>query len=86
MDHIVDRLEKARRELGLTLSDLWWRYFAIGGMSSELEIEAILYQALVTTDLDSDLIAVALNERFTELGGDHPLPYSDDEDATGGGI
>ena len=85
MEHIVDRLEKARQGLGLSLSDLWWRYFAIGGMSSELEIEAILYQALVPTELDSDLLAVALNERFTELGGDHPLPYSDDGDATGSG-
>ncbi len=79
----VDRLERARKELSLSHSDLWWRYFALGGMSSELEIEAILYQALVPTELDSDLLAVALNERFTELGGDHPLPYSDDVDTTG---
>ena len=79
----ADQLEKARKELGLSHSDLWWRYFALGGMNSGLEIEAILYQALVPTELDSDLLAVALNERFTELGGDHPLPYSDDGDPTG---
>ncbi len=85
MDNIVDRLEKARQGLGLSLPDLWWRYFAIGGMSSELEIEAMLYQALVPTGLDCDLLTVALNERFTELGGDHPLPYTDDEDSTGSG-
>jgi hypothetical protein len=24
-------------------------------------------------------VEVALNERFSELGGDHPIPYSDDE-------
>lgn len=79
----VDRLEKARKELVLSHSDLWWRYFALGGMSSELEIEAVLYQALAPTELDSDLLAVALNERFTELGRDHPLPYSDDVDTPG---
>ena len=28
---------------------------------------------------DRDLLAVALNERFTEIGGDHPIPYSADE-------
>jgi len=28
---------------------------------------------------DHDLIAHALNERFTELGGDHPVPYVEDE-------
>jgi anti-anti-sigma factor len=76
----IELLERARRGLGLSVSDLdlWWRYFAIGGMSTELEIEAILYQALIPSTVDLDMLAVALNERFSELGGDHPLPYSDD--------
>ena len=47
MEDVIDPLEKARRVLKMSVSDLWWRYFAIGGMSSELELEAILYQALV---------------------------------------
>lgn len=62
----------------MSVSDLWWRYFAVGGMSSELEIEAILYRALVPTETDRDTLAVALNERFSELGQDHPIPYSED--------
>lgn len=74
----IDPLEKARRGLGMSVSELWWRYFAIGGMSTELEIEAILYQALIATDGDRDMLSVALNERFSELGGDHPMGYSDD--------
>ena len=78
MDDVLDPLEQARRGLELSVSDLWLRYFAIGGMSSELEVEAILYQALRPTDVDRDTLAVALNERFRELGGDHPIPYSDD--------
>ncbi len=78
MAAIVDPLEKARRGLDLSVSDLWWRYFAIGGMSTELEVEAILYQALVPSDRDRDMLSVALNERFSELGGDHPMRYSDD--------
>jgi hypothetical protein len=80
MDHVVDPLEQARRDLELTVSDLWLRYFAVGGSSTELEIEAILYGALVPTDGDKDMLAVALNERFCELGGDHPMPYTDDPD------
>lgn len=72
-------LENARREVGLSISELWFRYFALGGMSTELELEAYLYDALTPTDHDRDLVAVALNERFSELGGDHPVPYSDDE-------
>jgi hypothetical protein len=78
VDDVLDPLEQARRGLELSVSDLWLRYFAIGGMSSELEVEAILYQALRPTDADRDTLAVALNERFRELGGDHPIPYSDD--------
>ncbi len=79
MAAIVDPLEQARRGLAMSVSDLWWRYFAIGGMSTELEIEAILYRALVPTDGDRDMLSVALNERFSELGGDHPMRYSDDD-------
>lgn|GEM_PF-925384 len=79
VEDVIDPLEQARRGLKMSVSDLWWRYFAIGGMSTELEVEAILYQALVPSENDRDYLAVALNERFRELGGDHPIPYSDDE-------
>ena len=78
MGEMLDPLEKARRTLEMSVTDLWWRYFALGGMASEMEIEAILFGALVPSDLERDLLAVALNERFSELGGDHPVPYSDD--------
>jgi hypothetical protein len=74
----IEALDLARKGLGMSVSDLWWRYFAIGGMSTELEVEAFLYQALIPSKTDHDMLAVALNERFSELGGDHPLPYSDD--------
>jgi hypothetical protein len=74
----LDVLEQARREVGLSVADLWMRYFALGGMSTALELEAILYAALVPEPHDRDVLAVALNERFAELGGDHPIPYSDD--------
>ena len=74
----VDFLEQARRDLGLSVDDLWLRYFALGGMNAALEVEAILFGALVSDDHDRDIIAVALNERFTELGGDHPVRYTGD--------
>ncbi len=74
----IEVLENARREAGLTIADLWMRYFALGGMGSMIEIEAILYGALVPIPYDRDILSVAINERFAELGGDHPIPYSDD--------
>jgi hypothetical protein len=77
-------LEKARIELGLTHSELWLRYFELGGMSTALEVEAYLYQALDPTDHDRDLVATALNERFSELGRDHPVPYTEDADEAEG--
>lgn len=58
------------------------RYFGIGGMTPALELEAIVYGALETSDRDRDHIAHALNERFTELGQNHPMPYSDDPPST----
>jgi hypothetical protein len=76
----VGLLELARREVGLSHSELWFRYFALGGMSSALELEAYLYEALTPTWHDRDMVALALNERFSELGGDHPIRYSDDDD------
>ena len=52
----------------------------VGGMSTALEVEAILYSALIPDPHDRDVLAVALNERFSETGHDHPIPYSDDAD------
>lgn len=71
-------LDAARQAAGLTQHQLWVRYFALGGMSPALELEAVCHGAMVATDPDHDRIAHVLNERFTELGGDHPIPYSGD--------
>ena len=77
----VDVLERARRETGLAFGDLWFRYFALGGMSTVLEVEAVLYGARIATNHDRNLLAVALNERYAEMGGDHPVPYIAVEDS-----
>ncbi len=80
MTEPVGELEQARLDVELSHGELWFRYFELGGMSTALELEAYLYGALVATDHDRDLVAAALNERFSELGGDHPLSYSDDRE------
>lgn len=73
-----DSLDLARQEAGLTQHQLWVRYFALGGMAPALELEAVCHGAMVATASDHDRIAHALNERFTELGRNHPVPYSED--------
>lgn len=77
-DGELDRLDRARQTAGLSHGELWLRYFELGGMSTALQLEAFLYGALEPTVHDHDLIAHALNERFVELGGNHPVPYLED--------
>jgi hypothetical protein len=73
-----DVLNRARRAAGLSHGELWVRYFEMGGMSTPVELEAFLYGALKPSVHDHDIIAHSLNERFVELGGNHPVPYLED--------
>jgi hypothetical protein len=74
----LDSLDRFRRDAELTRGELWLRYFELGGMSTALQVEAYLYGALQPTIHDHDVIAHALNERFVEMGGNHPVPYLED--------
>jgi len=71
----VDLLDAFREQAGLSHGELWLRYFELGGMSSGFDVGAFLYGVLAPTDHDHDVIALALNERFAELGSDQPVPY-----------
>jgi hypothetical protein len=73
-----DVLDQARQDAGLTHGELWLRYFELGGMGTSLQVEAFCYGALRPSHHDHDVVAHALNERFVELGGNHPVPYSDE--------
>ena len=74
-------LQQSRNQVGLTVAELWLRYFSLGGMRTPLEVDAIVHGALSPSELDYDILAHAINERFLELGGDHPVPYSDSDPA-----
>jgi len=80
----ADVLDRYRRDAGLSHGDLWLRYFELGGMSNAIELEAFLYGALQPSAHDREVIAQALNERFVELGGNHPVPYSTTDADTAG--
>jgi hypothetical protein len=73
-----DALDHFRRDAELTRGELWLRYFELGGMSSGFELETFLYGLVTPAPRDHDVIAHALNERFSELGGDHPVAYLGD--------
>lgn len=74
----LDVLDAYRQEAGLSHGELWLRYFELGGMRTGFELEAFLFGVLAPSDHDHDhdVIAHALNERFVELGGNHPVAYS----------
>lgn len=74
----LDALDIARKDAGLSHHELWVRYFALGGMAPALELEAVCHGAMIASDPEHDRIAHALNERFTELGRNHPVPYLED--------
>lgn len=77
-DYPLDVLDLHRQDADLSHGQLWFRYFQLGGMSTGIELEAILYGAILPTADDHDVIAHALNERFVEMGGNHPVPYLED--------
>jgi hypothetical protein len=74
-ERAVDILDAYRREARLSHGELWLRYFELGGMRTEFDVEAFLYGVLAPSEHDHDVIAQILNERFAELGGNHPVPY-----------
>jgi hypothetical protein len=71
----IDVLDMYRQQAGLSHPELWMRYFELGGMSTGLELETFLYGMVSPTAHNHDVIAHAINERFAELGGDHPVAY-----------
>ena len=71
-------LQAGRQRLSLSYQALWIDYFALGGNQPLSDIEAWLTGNLPPSAHDYDVVAHALNERFTDQGLDHSVPYSAD--------
>ena len=71
-------LEAARVQAGLSTDELWLAYYALGGMASPSLVRSYLSDGAAMEPIDYDVLAQAINERFVERGGNHPVPYSDD--------
>jgi hypothetical protein len=70
-----ERLDLARRQLGLSYIDLWIDYFALGGILDVSALTGYLQGARANTDGDHNVIVHALNEVFRERGQDNPIIY-----------
>jgi hypothetical protein len=70
-------LEAARTQAGMSVDELWMAYFALGGAALPATLRLYL-AGDGTNGMDYDVVAQAINERFLEKGGDHPVPYRDE--------
>jgi hypothetical protein len=68
-------LERAREMAGMSNSDLWCAYFALGGDLQHDSLAAVLQGERTTSHRELNLVAVALNECFAEEGFGYPLDY-----------
>jgi hypothetical protein len=71
------RFNDAFESTGLTVGELWLRYFALGGDAGQLEIDAYLNAAIALSPLQHDILAHAINERLDEIASVR-APYSAD--------
>ena len=69
-------MESAVRYAGLSLEQLWTRYFALGGDLDLVEIDGFLAGLMQLPQLQRDMLAHAVNERLDELFGQRRVPYS----------
>ena len=74
--------EQARRAAQLSRTELWWAYFGLGGNATPLQLRDFLTGATRPGRPDHDRLAQALNERFSEIGLDSPIPYFDQPPTT----
>jgi hypothetical protein len=76
-DSISQRFHDAFESCELSVSELWLRYFALGGDAGEIEVDAYLNGAIAFPAMQHDLLAQAINERLDEMAPPR-APYSAD--------
>lgn len=80
---VQHRFRRAFESTGLTVAELWLRYFAYGGVASRFELDAYLNGALALPPLQHDIVAQAINERLDEIAPPR-APYSAEFTEAGG--
>ena len=71
------QFEESLRRAGVSMEELWLRYFTLGGQAGQFEVEAYIHGAMALPALQRDILAHALNERLDEMYSDAPrAPYS----------
>jgi hypothetical protein len=60
---------------GLTLSELWLRYLAVGGSASQARVAEYARGQLRPDSHEHNMIAQAINEFLRDQGEGHPVCY-----------
>jgi hypothetical protein len=69
-------LRAAIGQSGLSVAQLWLRYLGLGGTATSFELDSYVHGwGGAFDDAQHDVVVQALNERFMEMGLDHPVPY-----------
>jgi hypothetical protein len=68
-------LDRARQMAALDVSFVWLRYVELGGNASFTRVQKALEGFGLVTVSDFNLLALAINESFAEMGLGHPLDY-----------
>jgi hypothetical protein len=72
-----DGLDAGRQLAGLSVTDLWVDYIGLGGTASESVLTGYLGSDLVPAR-EHDLVALAINERLSDLGIERRLAFRED--------
>jgi hypothetical protein len=68
---------------GLTIGQVWLRYFSLTGSAGEYEVDAYLNGLLVLPTVQRDLVSHAVNELISEKAQPLKAPYSYNLDGRG---
>jgi hypothetical protein len=74
----IQLVEKYRQYAVLSIEELWLRCFELGGMNTQLQIDAFLHGIIRPTPHEHNLMAVALNQYFMEFDPSRFAPYIED--------
>lgn len=76
-------IQRACDELGLSLHDLWMRYFALGGTRLPEELGSLVRSQEPSDTGDYDVLVHAINEQYMDAGRPERLPYLADKRSVG---
>ncbi len=75
-EHQRSALQTALEFTGLSLEQLWMRYFGLGGSADLIDLDAHLAGVLPLPSAQADMLAHSINERLDELVAERRVPYS----------